>query len=72
MVSNFSGGVSNFSGGGWSPIFLGGGSSEYDQRSAGTHPTGMHSCFHKNRMLKFTAEINGNLSIKRAIFYLVY
>ena len=36
----FSGGVF-FSGG----IFSGGGSSpEYGQRSAGTHPTGMHSC----------------------------
>ena len=33
-----------------SPIFRGGGvstgfSPEYGQRSAGTHPTGMHSCF---------------------------
>ena len=57
VVSNFSGGVglqffgggvSNFSGG--SPIFRGGsnfrggGAPEYGQRSAGTHPTGMHSC----------------------------
>ena len=33
-VSNFSGGFSNFSGGG-----------VYGQRSAGTHPTGMHSCY---------------------------
>ena len=50
-VSNFLGGVSIFFGGG-SPIFRGGVSnfpgggspSEYGQRSAGTHPTGMHSC----------------------------
>ena len=35
------GGSSKFSGG----VFLGGGSPpEYGQRSAGTHPTGMHSC----------------------------
>ena len=43
----FGRGVSNFSGGlqfgGVSPIFRGG-SLEYGQRSAGTHPTGMHSC----------------------------
>ena len=42
-LSNFSGGggwgVPNFSGGG------GGSPPEYGQRSAGTHPTGMHSCF---------------------------
>ena len=56
-VSNFSGGlqfwgVSNFSGGvppnfrgGVSGLVPGGGSPpEYGQRSAGTHPTGMHSC----------------------------
>ena len=37
---NFRGGVcSNFSGGGGGLQF-----SEYGQRSAGTHPTGMHSC----------------------------
>ena len=36
--SKFSGGSSKFSGGGVSP-------SEYGQRSAGMHPTGMHSCF---------------------------
>ena len=57
-VSNFSGGdlqffeggsplifqgvSSNFSGG---LQFFGGDSPEYGQRSAGTHPTGMHSCF---------------------------
>ena len=36
----FRGGSSKFSGG------MGGGSPpEYSQRSAGTHPTGMHSCF---------------------------
>ena len=46
-VSKFSGGflqifggVSIFSGGGGSPP-------EYGQRSAGTHPTGMHSCVFK-------------------------
>ena len=33
----FGGGSSNFSEGGGSPP-------EYGQRSAGTHPTGMHSC----------------------------
>ena len=52
-VSNFGGspifGVSNFSGGlqffGGPPIFRGGAlQPEYGQRSAGTHPTGMHSC----------------------------
>ena len=38
-VSNFFGGVSNFlRGGGGSPT------PEYGQRSAGTHPTGMHFC----------------------------
>ena len=37
-------GVSNFSGG--SPIFRGGGlQPECSQSSAGTHPTGMHSCY---------------------------
>ena len=37
--SKFSGGVPpNFRGGGGSPP-------EYGQRSAGTHPTGMHHCF---------------------------
>ena len=36
-VSPIFAGVSNFSGGGLQP--------EYGQRSAGTHPTGMHSCF---------------------------
>ena len=56
--SNFSGGVPpNFRGGaflqifrGGSPIFRGVGGlqfSEYGQRSVGTHPTGMHSCFCK-------------------------
>ena len=41
--SKFSGGVLQIFGGGG--IFLGGGSPpEYGQRSAGTHPTGMHSC----------------------------
>ena len=34
----FFGGISNFSGGGVSPP-------EYGHRSAGTHPTGMHSCW---------------------------
>ena len=53
VVSNFSGGgsptfprggvVSNFSGG--LQFSGGGGSPEYGQRSAGTHPTGMHSCY---------------------------
>ena len=50
--SNFLGGSSKFSGVGSSKFFLGGvflwgGGSppEYGQRSAGTHPTGMHSCF---------------------------
>ena len=41
------GGVLQFLGG--SPNFSGGGGlqfSEYGQCSAGTHPTGMHSCFH--------------------------
>ena len=42
-VSNFRG-VSNFSGG--CLEFFGGGSPEYGQRSAGTHPTGMHSCLY--------------------------
>ena len=43
-VSNFfwGGAVSRFSRG--SPIFRGGLQPEYGQRSAGTHPTGMHSC----------------------------
>ena len=36
--SNFSGRVLQFFGGGVSPP-------EYSQRSAGTHPTGMHSCY---------------------------
>ena len=45
VVSNFWG-VSNFSGG--SPIFWGGLQPEYGQRSAGMHPTGMHSCFYIN------------------------
>ena len=40
----FQGGVSNFFGGVWSPIFQGGLQPEYHQHSAGTHPTGMHSC----------------------------
>ena len=46
-VSNFLGGLSLiFRGGRGSPIFRGGGhqTPEYGQRSAGTHPTGMHSC----------------------------
>ena len=55
-ASKFSGGVPpnfrgvppNFRGGGvpfWGVPFWGGGPSpEYGQRSAGTHPTGMHSC----------------------------
>ena len=43
--SKFSGGGSFL--GGVPPNFRGGGSPpEYGQRSAGTHPTGMHSCFH--------------------------
>ena len=44
--SKFSGGVPpNFRRGGSSKFFLGGGSPlEYGQRSAGMHPTGMHSC----------------------------
>ena len=43
-VSNFSGGLQFFWG---SPIFWGGNQTpEYGQRSAGTHPTGMHSCWH--------------------------
>ena len=37
-VSNFSGGVSNFSR--WGRTRR----PEYGQSSAGTHPTGMHSC----------------------------
>ena len=40
---------SNFSGGVCALIFFGGGFlqfSEYSHRSAGTHPTGMHSCLH--------------------------
>ena len=42
--SNFWGGI--FSGGVPAPIFRGGLQfSEYGHRSAGTHPTGMHSCF---------------------------
>ena len=45
--SKFSGGgaCSKFSGGVPAPNFFGGGLqfSEYGQRSAGTHPTGMHS-----------------------------
>ena len=55
-VSNFSGGLQFFFGGEWVSNFLGvsnfsgglqffGGSLEYGQRSAGTYPTGMHSCF---------------------------
>ena len=43
-VSFFGGVPPNFWGG---CLFLGGGSPpEYGQRSAGTHPTGMHSCIH--------------------------
>ena len=46
LVSNFSGGSLIFRGGGGPPIFLGGVlQPEYGQRSAGTHPTGMHSCY---------------------------
>ena len=46
----FQGGASKFLGGclqffGGSPIFRGGLQPEYGQRSAGTHSTGMHSCF---------------------------
>ena len=37
-------GVSNFSGGGFLQFFGGGSPPEYGHRSAGTHPTGMHSC----------------------------
>ena len=46
-VSNFSGGMClQFFGRGSLQIFGGGGSPpEYGQRSAGTHPTGMHSCY---------------------------
>ena len=56
VVSNFSGGVvSNFLGGSGLQLFGGGVVSnfsgggvglqpEYGQRSASTHPTGMHSC----------------------------
>ena len=52
-VSNFSGGVvSNFFSGVVSNFFLGG-SPEYGQRSAGTHPTGMHSCLSRNLVLYF-------------------
>ena len=41
LLQFFGGGVcSKFSGGGCLLQFL-----EYGQRSAGTHPTGMHSCF---------------------------
>ena len=49
---NFGGGVPapNFRGGVPAPNFRGGVGglqfSEYGQRSAGTHPTGMHSCFY--------------------------
>ena len=43
--SNFSGGGGGLQFFGGSPIFLGVSNfSGYDQRSAGTHPTGMHSC----------------------------
>ena len=47
VPSNFWGGGSNFLGGlvpGVLQIFGGVSSPEYGQRSAGTHPTGMHSC----------------------------
>ena len=36
--------VSFFGAGGFLQIFGGGSPPEYGQRSAGTHPTGMHSC----------------------------
>ena len=49
FCSNFSGGALDFAlifWGGGSSKFLGEGSPpEYGQRSAGTHPTGMHSCY---------------------------
>ena len=41
----FRGGGLQFFGGGWSSIFRGGLQLEYGQRLAGTHPTGMHSCY---------------------------
>ena len=50
FCSNFSGGAPDFAlifRGGGSSKFSGGGGGfppEYGQRSAGTHPTGMHSC----------------------------
>ena len=45
-VSKFSGGfLQIFGGEGVLQFFGGGAPPEYGQRSAGTHPTGMHSCF---------------------------
>ena len=46
VLQFFLGGSSRFFWGGRSPVFWRGGGSppEYGQRSAGTHPTGMHSC----------------------------
>ena len=55
----FTGGFLQIFGGGLVP---GGSPPEYGQRSVGTHPTGMHSCFQNNSFIAQNLSCTGTMA----------